>query len=448
MKIMRPLLWNQLSIAERRLVLARPQQRQENNQTMTADGEPQQFEQMVSEIIRQIRLNGDMALRQFTGKFDGVRLDDFLVSPAEIGASEALAAESKQAIAIAWKNIDNFHQQQTPQGYQQDHDGIVCGRRYISLQRVGLYIPGGSAPLVSTLLMLAVPARLAGCRNISLATPPLADGRIHPALLFAAKFCGIDTIYKVGGAQAIAALAYGTESIAKVDKIFGPGNKWVTEAKMQISRDPAGAAMDMPAGPSEVLIIADADAHPDFVASDLLAQCEHDADSHAVLITTSLAVAERAIECIASQSEKLSRQNILEKSLANAAIVVAEDLETCFALSNQYAPEHLILQIKEPRKYLERIYNAGSVFLGPWSPEALGDYASGPNHVLPTFGFARSYSGLGVESFMKSITFQEVSKQGLLNLAPTVEHLAKIEGLDAHGNSVALRRKKLLPPEA
>jgi histidinol dehydrogenase len=332
---------------------------------------------------------------------------------------------------------------QLPKTLRLNKNGIDAWKEYKAIERVGLYIPGGTAPLVSTLLMLAIPAVIAKCREIIVVTPPNKNGEINPAIIYAAKLCGINKIFAVGGAQAIAALAYGTETIPKVVKIFGPGNKYVTEAKLQVAQDPCGAALDMPAGPSEVLVIADDRANAQLVAADLLSQAEHDVDSKVILITTSQSLANQVDEALTAQLKNLQRQKIITKSLENAAIIIVDCLDEAFAISNIFAPEHLILQIDNPRNYLNFVQNAGSVFIGRWSAEALGDYASGPNHVLPTYGYAKSYSGLGVESFMKSITFQEVSKEGLLALAPTVETLAQLEGLDAHKIAVNLRRKMI-----
>jgi histidinol dehydrogenase len=396
---------------------------------------------IVSEIIAKVRAEGDVALKYYAQVFDKVTLDSIALEPKEFEAAKEIDEEAKRAIEHAHKNIKRFHELQIPKAISVTADGIEARKEYRPIDSVGLYIPGGSAPLISTFLMLAIPALIAGCKKIIVITPPNKENKIHPAILYAAELCNVKEIYKSGGAQAVAALAYGTNSIPKVMKIFGPGNKYVTEAKQQVSLDPMGAALDMPAGPSEVLVIADAEANPTLVASDMLAQAEHDADSMAVLVTTSQKLANEVQIEISAQTKLLKRQSIIAKSLPNCVTIIVGNIDEAFAISNIYAPEHLILQIAQPKTYLEKISNAGSVFIGHWSAEALGDYASGPNHVLPTYGYAKTYSGLGVESFMKSITFQEVSKKGLLNLANTVEKIADLEGLDAHRNSVTLRRE-------
>ncbi|MFI4956996.1 MAG: histidinol dehydrogenase [Gammaproteobacteria bacterium] len=393
----------------------------------------------VRDIIAQVRARGDEAVKAYTKQFDGVTR-----SALEVSFKDAIVdIKTEEAIKKAYNNIKRFHELQKPKDIGLTIDGGTLRREYKAIERVGLYVPGGTAPLISTMLMLAIPARIAGCKEIVVVTPPGRDGNIHPAILYAAKLCEVTQVYACGGAQAIAALAYGTETMPKVDKIYGPGNKYVTEAKEQVSQDPEGCARDMPAGPSEVLVIADANASADFVAADLLAQAEHDVDSKAVLVTTDISLAKELLVALKMQAARLSRQSILEKSMKSIVLIVAKDLATCFSISNQFAPEHLILQIDHPNEYLPLITHAGSVFVGQWTTEALGDYASGPNHVLPTYGYARSYSGLGVESFMKSITFQEVTPEGLLQLAGCVEHLATLEGLDGHCQAVVVRREAL-----
>lgn len=391
----------------------------------------------VAKIIAEVKRRGDEALVDYTKAFDGIELS--LLKVGSEGAQTAI----QFAIDDAYARIRQFHALQVPQCIESQNNGVKAWKSWQPIDRVGLYIPGGTAPLLSTLLMLAIPAKLAGCQEIVCVTPPNQSGGVDPALRYAAARCGIEDIYVVGGAQAIAAMAYGTATIPKVDKIFGPGNKYVTEAKLQVSSDPQGAALDMPAGPSEVLVIADDQADPAVVASDLLAQAEHDVDARAICLTTNKAVAEAIYAAVMSQVNCLGRQAMIEQSLNNAAIIIADDLEQAFTIANRYAPEHLILNLKDAEDYAPWVKNAGSVFLGPWSAEALGDYASGPNHVLPTYGYARNYSGLGVESFMKAITFQSVSKAGFLALAPTVVALADFEGLDAHKQSV-LQRQALL----
>lgn len=391
----------------------------------------------VAKIIDEVKRRGDEALVDYTKAFDGIEL-----SLLKVG-SEGAQTDIRFAIDDAYARIRQFHALQMPQCIESQNNGVKAWKSWRPIDRVGLYIPGGTAPLLSTLLMLAIPAKLAGCQEIVCVTPPNQSGGVDPALRYAAARCGIEDVYVVGGAQAIAAMAYGTATIPKVDKIFGPGNKYVTEAKLQVSGDPQGAALDMPAGPSEVLVMADDQADPAVVASDLLAQAEHDVDARAICLTTNKVVAEAIYAAVMSQVRYLGRQAMIEQSLNNAAIIIADDLEQAFTIANRYAPEHLIINLNNARDYVPWVKNAGSVFLGPWSAEALGDYASGPNHVLPTYGYARNYSGLGVESFMKAITFQSVSKAGFLALAPTVVALADFEGLDAHKQSV-LQRQALL----
>ncbi|MFC3907581.1 histidinol dehydrogenase [Legionella dresdenensis] len=393
----------------------------------------------VNRIINTVRQCGDQALREYTLQFDQVILTDLQVSEQEWGVSEDLAEKYQLAIRKAYGNILRFHQAQYPQPVISNNNGIILRKEFRAIESVGLYIPAGTAPLVSTLLMLAIPARIAGCKRVVVVTPPSA-GQVNPAILFAARICGISEVYKVGGAQAIAALAYGTESIQRVAKIFGPGNQYVTEAKKIVASDPAGAALDMPAGPSEVMIIADENANPEFVAADLLAQAEHDSLAQCMLVTTSQALAERVSLQLDIQSRQLSRKTILLNALKSCRILICRDIAGCIQLANEYAPEHLIINTLNAELLSAEISNAGSVFIGAWTPEALGDYASGANHVLPTYGYARAYSGLGVESFMKSITFQQAKPEGLLELASCVETLAELEGLDGHKNSVLLRR--------
>jgi len=336
--------------------------------------------------------------------------------------------------------VQRFHQPQILEPFTLEPEaGVRCEEVIRPIASVGLYVPAGTASLPSSVIMLGVPSRLAGCPTRVLCTPPQAGGLAHPAVLVAAQLCGIDAVFKVGGAQAIAALAYGTDSIPKVDKIFGPGNAWVTAAKQLVANDPAGAACDLPAGPSEVLVLADASARADFAAADLLAQAEHDALAQAMLVTDSRAFAEEVIESLLKQRRDLRRQGILAHSLAACRAILVPDLETGVGIVNAYAPEHLILQVREPRRWLSEIQNAGSVFLGPWSPETLGDYCSGTNHVLPTYGHARALSGLSVRDFTKTISVQEVSPEGLQALGPTAITLAQLEGLDGHANAIARR---------
>ena len=397
----------------------------------------------VSSIIANVKTRGDAALFEYTQMFDKASLTRFLASEEDWSTVSTVNESVRQAIKKAYANIRRFHEIQIPRSVELNVDGVYVRKAHRAIDAVGLYVPGGTAPLVSTVLMLAVPAKLAGCKEIVMVTPPAQSGAVNPAVLYAAQVCGIDKIYKIGGAQAIGALAYGTESIPKVDKIFGPGNKYVLEAKLQVSQTANGAAMDMPAGPSEVLIIADDSANPEFVAADLLAQAEHDIDAHCVLVTMSQSLAKNVKRALENQVSTLTRQDIIKRSIASGIIVIAQDIMTCFDISNAYAPEHLILQIEEPNAYTRFVDNAGAVFIGPWSAEALGDYATGSNHVLPTYGYAKSYSGLGVESFMKVITFQEVLPEGLIYLSQCVERMAVLEGLDAHQRSIALRRQCL-----
>ena len=341
-------------------------------------------------------------------------------------------------------NVHHFHGAQIPKRLVvETMHGVSCERRVTPIGAVGLYVPAGSAPLPSTAIMLGVPAQIAGCPVRVLCTPGRKDGRADPATLYVARACGIERIYKIGGAQAIAAMAYGTESIPKTDKVFGPGNAWVTAAKLLVSRDLAGAACDLPAGPSEVLVIADEHARADFVASDLLAQAEHSPDAQAILVTTSSQLARETLAQIEAQSRRLKRREILQRSLAGSRLLVVDSLATAFAVSNAYAPEHLILQVRDARQWLDQVTAAGSVFLGPWSPEPMGDYCTGTNHVLPTAGAARAYSGLSVSDFLKRITVQELTPAGLTQLGPTAQTLAQLEGLDAHAQAVAIRLSAL-----
>jgi histidinol dehydrogenase len=435
---MRILAWEQLSDAERRAALARPAQHSHADTAAAA-----------AAIIAAVRQDGDAALRLFTERFDGVKLDALKVSPEEFRAARrSLCAADISAIEQAITNVHCFHSAQVPQPIQLETlPGVRCERITRPISAVGLYVPAGSAPLPSTVVMLAVPARIAGCPSTVLCTPPAADGQANAAVLVAAELCGVRTVFKVGGAQAIAALAYGTGSVPKVDKIFGPGNAWVTAAKQQVASDPAGAACDLPAGPSEVLVIADDSARAGFVAADLLAQAEHDPQAQAILVTPSDALAQAVRSAISEQLEGLSRRSILERSLAASRCIRVPDLAAAFTVANQYAPEHLILEIREPRRWLGQVESAGSIFLGAWSPEPMGDYCTGTNHVLPTYGYARTYSGLSVLDFVKHLTVQELSPDGLRRLGPVAVSLARLEGLDAHANAVT-RRLAALEQEA
>ena len=427
---MRILDWKSLSERERRTALARPSLESRADIAATA-----------LDVINTVRVDGDQALRAYTERFDGVKVESLAVSPEEFAAArKELTAVQIAALERAIDNVRRFHEAQAPRPFAMDTmPGVRCERIIRPIQAVGLYVPAGSAPLPSAVIMLAVPARIAGCPRRVLCTPPNRQGYANAAVLVAAELCGIDTVFKVGGAQAIAALAYGAGSVPKVDKIFGPGNAWVTAAKQLVSNDPAGAACDMPAGPSEVLVVADDTARADFVAADLLAQAEHDGQAQAILVTPSRKLAEATAAAIQTQLGKLSRRAILDKSLASSRCIVVPDLDTAMRVANEYAAEHLILEVHEPRRWLPQIHNAGSIFLGAWSPEPMGDYCSGTNHVLPTYGYARTYSGLSVLDFVKGVTVQELSPAGLRALGPTAVTLAELEGLDAHANAVTLR---------
>jgi len=427
---MRILDWDSLSERERNAALARPSMESRSDIAAVA-----------LEVINTVRQKGDEALRAYTERFDGVKLESLAVSREEFAAArKELSAEQFAALERAIDNVSRFHEAQLPKPFAMDTmPGVRCERIVRPIQAVGLYVPAGSAPLPSAVIMLAVPARIAACPRRVLCTPPNRQGQANAAVLVAAGLCGIDTVFKVGGAQAIAALAYGTASVPKVDKIFGPGNAWVTAAKQLVSNDSAGAACDMPAGPSEVLVVADDSARADFVAADLLAQAEHDGQAQAILVTPSAELAKATAAAIQSQLETLSRRAILDKSLASSRCIVVPDMETAIRVANRYAAEHLILEVTEPRRWLPEIYNAGSIFLGAWSPEPMGDYCSGTNHVLPTYGYARAYSGLSVLDFVKGVTVQELTPAGLLGLGPTAVTLAEMEGLDAHANAVTRR---------
>ncbi|ACU07295.1 Histidinol dehydrogenase [Flavobacteriaceae bacterium 3519-10] len=397
----------------------------------------------VQEIFDQVAENGDCALKQLTLKYDRAELETFLVSESEINAAEALVSEKlKAAIATAKANIYTFHAAQKEDfGKIETMPGVSCWRVSRAIAKVGLYIPGGSAPLFSTVLMLAVPAQIAGCREVILCTPPRADGSIDPAVLFTAKLCGISKIYKVGGAQAIAAMNFGTESIPKVDKIFGPGNQYVTQAKM-LATD-YNIAVDLPAGPSEVLVIADRTAVPAFCAADLLAQAEHGTDSQVIFIAVDEEIFTQTLNEVSLQLEMLPRRDIAAEALENSRFILLDSVESALEFSNLYAPEHLILSVERAEDYLNDVASAGSVFLGNYTPESVGDYASGTNHTLPTNGFASSYSGVSLDSFVKKITVQQITVDGLQNIGQTVEIMAEAEGLSAHKNAVSIRLKMI-----
>ena len=399
------------------------------------------LDKTVRKILGKVKEKGDKAVIKYTQEFDGIKLKNLIASEKEIAAAEALLDdELKQAIQQAKKNIETFHTAQKEDVNKiETMPGIICWRQSAAIEKVGLYIPGGSAPLFSTVLMLGVPAQLAGCKEIILCTPPAKDGSINPAILYAAQLCGITKIYKAGGVQAIAAMAYGTESIPKVFKIFGPGNQYVTLAKQMIQQQ--GVAIDMPAGPSEVLVIADETSIPEFVAADLLSQAEHGPDSQVILITTYESVAEKVSTAMKLQLEELPRKEIAKQALKNSKLIIVETIAEAIALSNLYAPEHLILSCADAAIISNEIVSAGSVFIGNYSPESVGDYASGTNHTLPTNGYAAMYSGVSSDSFVKKITYQELTKEGLENIGNTVMTMAAAEGLAAHKNAVAIRLK-------
>ncbi|MBQ8223739.1 MAG: histidinol dehydrogenase [Bacteroides sp.] len=394
-------------------------------------------------IIDQVRTGGDRAVLELEEKFDKVKLSALMVSDVEMQEAEALIPEAlKAAIRLAKQNIETFHAAQRFEGKRvETQPGVTCWQKAVPIEKVGLYIPGGTAPLFSTVLMLAVPAKIAGCKEIVLCTPPAKDGKVHPAVLFAARVAGVSRVFKAGGVQAIASMAYGTESIPKVYKIFGPGNQYVTAAKQLVSlRD---VAIDMPAGPSEVEVLADETANPVFVAADLLSQAEHGTDSQALLITTSPALQQAVAEEVERQLALLPRKEIAEKSLANSKLIVVKNLEEAIEMTNAYAPEHLILETQEYLKVAEGVVNAGSVFLGSLTPESAGDYASGTNHTLPTNGYAKAYSGVSLDSFIRKITFQEIKPEGLRKIGPAIELMAANEQLDAHKNAVTVRLKEI-----
>ncbi len=405
--------------------------------------EKKDLRKTVQEIFLKVRNEGDAALKEFAIKFDQVNIENLLVSKEEIEfANTEVSGELKAAITQAKENIFKFHLAQKEQSEEiETVEGVLCWRESRPIEKVGLYIPGGTAPLFSTVLMLAVPAQIAGCREVIICTPPQKDGSINPAILCTAQLCGISKIFKVGGAQAIAALTVGTESIPKVDKIFGPGNQYVTQAK-QLAME-YNVAIDLPAGPSEVLVIADENAHPEFCAADLLSQAEHGTDSQVIFISTDENVFNDTLKEIEKQVAELPRNEIAKLALENSRFILMNSVEEVLEMSNFYAPEHLILAVDNPRNYISKITNAGSVFLGNYTPESAGDYASGTNHTLPTNGFAKNYSGVSLDSFVKKITIQEISKTGLQNIGKTIELMAAAEGLDAHKNAVSLRLKSL-----
>ncbi|MGH8172076.1 MAG: histidinol dehydrogenase [Rhodanobacteraceae bacterium] len=422
--------WDRLDENARAEVLARPTPMRDTVQ-MAA----------VRAILADVRARGDVAIRELTARFDGCELADFVVGEDEFAAARAeidpdLFAAMKNAVA----RVETFHTAQIPVGISlETAPGVRCEQVIRPIKRVGLYVPAGTAPLPSTAWMLAVPARLAACPHIQIATPPRADGRADPLVLVAAQLCGVNRVVKIGGAQAIAALAYGTETIARCDKLYGPGNSWVTLAKLEVAADPSGAAIDMPAGPSEVLVIAGENANADFVAADLLAQAEHGSDSQVVLVSTSRRLLDAVEVALAEQLATLPRRAIASAALAHARLIRVSDLNAAVEVSERYAPEHLIVATRDPRALLPRLGNAGSIFLGAWSPETVGDYCAGPNHVLPTLGFARAYGGVSVESFVRRVNVQDLSAAGLQHIADDATILARAERLEAHARAVDVR---------
>ena len=401
------------------------------------------LEPLAKEVFENVRLNGDASLSAYTLKFDGVSLDSFQVSPKETAAAESRVPQSlKNAIEIARNNILTFHKaQKTTTVKVETQAGVYCWQKKTPIEKVGLYIPGGSAPLFSTVLMLATPANVAGCEEIVLCSPPDKNGNLPDVILYTAKRCGVTKIFKVGGMQAIAAMTFGTTTIPQVDKIFGPGNQYVTVAKQLATQ--YHVAIDMPAGPSELMVVADETADPSFIASDLLSQAEHGPDSQVLLITTSKAIAEETQKAVLLQLENLDRKDIAQKALDNSKIIVFNDDQTALDFANQYGAEHLIVCVKEEEEFIEGIKSAGSVFIGNYTPESAGDYASGTNHTLPTNGYVRQYSGVNLDSFLKAITYQKITKEGLMNLGPAIEEMAAAEGLQAHKNAVTLRLKSM-----
>lgn len=405
--------------------------------------ETNQLNDDVNEILQNVKSNGDQALLEYAKRFDKVDLSSLIVTNAEIeAAKKEVDSDLKDAIEMARKNISDFHEsQQEVTKVVETTKGVKCWRKSVAIEKVGLYIPGGTAPLFSTILMLVIPAKIAGCKEIILCTPPNSEGKINPVILYVADLLGVTNIYKVGGAQAIGAMAYGTATVPNVYKIFGPGNQYVTKAKELVQQQ--GVAIDMPAGPSEVLVIADETCNPAFLASDLLSQAEHGIDSQAILVTSNEVIANKVWEETQQQLAELPRQDIASKALENSRIIVLKTIDECVGFSNEYAPEHLIIASEEAENIAEGVVNAGSVFLGNYSCESAGDYASGTNHTLPTYGYAKNYSGVSLDSFIKKITFQKLSKEGIQNIGNAIELMAAAEGLQAHKNAVTLRLKAI-----
>lgn len=397
----------------------------------------------VCEVLERVKSEGDKAVIEYEERFDKVKLESLAVTETEMKEAEQnVPIELKVAILLAQRNIYTFHKKQKFEGKKvETMEGVTCWQKAVGIEKVGLYIPGGTAPLFSTVLMLAVPARVAGCKEIVLCTPPNKEGKINPAILYAAQVSGVSKIFKAGGVQAIGAMAYGTESVPKVYKIFGPGNQYVMAAKQQVSLHEV--AIDMPAGPSEVEVIADETANPAFVAADLLSQAEHGVDSQVVLITNSEKLMDEVEYEVQHQLSRLPRWEIAEKALANSKLVLVKDMDEAIAMTNEYAPEHLIIETKDYMELAEKVVNAGSVFLGSLTPESAGDYASGTNHTLPTNGYAKAYSGVSLDSFIRKITFQEITREGIQNVGPAIEVMAANEQLDAHKNAVTIRLKSI-----
>jgi histidinol dehydrogenase len=431
--------WSRLDAAARRDLLRRPAQR-DQDETMAG----------ARAIVERVRRDGDAALLELTAEHDHVRLESLRVSEHEFDeAATALSANEKRAIEVAIGTVRRFHEAQRRAPVRvETAPGVVCEQVEVPLEAVGMYVPAGTAPLPSTAIMIGVPAQIAGCERRVLCSPPRRDGRADPAVLVAARACGVTDVFKVGGAQAVAAMAYGTRSVPKVHKIFGPGNAWVTAAKLLVGMDADGAAYDMPAGPSEVLVVADHKAHPEFVASDLLAQAEHSVDAQVVLVTPSRELASAVAHAVGVQLASLSRNRVIRAALENSRAILVDSLETAIEVANAYAPEHLIIETERPRDWLPRIRHAGSVFLGAWTPESMGDYCSGTNHVLPTYGYARAFSGLSLADFMRRMTVQELTPEGIAGLGPVAQTLAMLEGLDAHASAVAVRLAHLPREEA
>jgi histidinol dehydrogenase len=414
-----------------------------NSLTKRPEIDKTSLENTVGTIINSVKAKGDQALIEYSVKFDSVLVKSIKVTESEVSEAESLVSEElKRAIDIASANIRKFHSAQlTPEPVVNICEGVTCWRRNLPIEKIGLYIPGGSAPLFSTVLMLAIPARVAGCKEIVLCTPPDYNGNVNPLILYCARSAGITEIFKVGGAQAIAAMAYGTETIPRVFKIFGPGNQFVTKAKEMIQRD--GVPIDMPAGPSELLVVADGSANPEFVAADLLSQAEHGPDSQVILVTDNEKMIDNTCNEIVKQVQVMARKKIAHNALENSKFILFHSIDECIDYSNLYAPEHLILAVEDAEKFSQNVINAGSVFLGHLSCESAGDYATGTNHTLPTNGYARNYSGVSTESFIKRISFQEVTQSGIFNIGPAIEQMAEAELLFGHKNAVTVRLNKL-----